>query len=142
MSDYDVIVIGAGCGGLTAGALLAKQGRSVLVLEQSGLVGGCCSTFEKDGYHFDVGATLLELVEPIEQVFGMLGTTLADEVDLVTVDPAYNVVLEDGSRFHPHSHWKVPERPYHDCLPRMERAGGVSRPSSRSSSTRRWAASS
>ena len=32
MPDYDVIVIGAGLGGLSAGALLAKQGRRVLVL--------------------------------------------------------------------------------------------------------------
>jgi len=34
MPDYDVIVIGAGLGGLTSGALLAHQGRKVLVLEQ------------------------------------------------------------------------------------------------------------
>jgi phytoene dehydrogenase-like protein len=35
MADYDVVVIGAGCGGLTVGALLAKQGRKVLIFEQS-----------------------------------------------------------------------------------------------------------
>ncbi len=99
MSDYDVVVIGAGCGGVTAGALLAAQGRSVLVLEQSGRVGGCSSTFEKDGYRFDVGATLLELIDPIERVFETLGTRFSDEVDLRTVDPVYNVVLEDGSSF-------------------------------------------
>jgi phytoene desaturase len=98
MSDYDVIVIGAGCGGVTSGALLAAGGRSVLVLEQSDLLGGCCSTFEKDGYYFDVGATLLEFPLPIDHVFRSLGTTFADEVDLVDVDPVYNVVFDDGSR--------------------------------------------
>jgi len=51
----NVIVIGAGCGGLTAGALLAKSGRKVLVLEQTGSIGGCCSTFEKDGFSVRYG---------------------------------------------------------------------------------------
>jgi len=46
MTDYDVIVIGGGNGGVSAGALLAKQGRKVLLLEQSPAIGGCCSTFE------------------------------------------------------------------------------------------------
>jgi len=98
MSDYDVIVIGAGCGGITAGALLAKQGRKTLVLEQSGRVGGCCSTFEREGYRFDVGATILELIAPMESAFGMLGTTFREEVDLEPCDPVYNVIFEDGSR--------------------------------------------
>ncbi len=99
MPDYDAIVIGAGCGGVTAGSLLAAGGRSVLLLEQSGEIGGCCSTFERDGYRFDVGATLLELIDPIERAFEMMGTTLASELDLLTIDPVYNVVLDDGSSF-------------------------------------------
>jgi len=69
MADYDVIVIGAGLGGLTAGSLLAKQGRKVLVLEQGDLVGGCCSTFEKDGYHFDIGASIVEAIRNMKMLF-------------------------------------------------------------------------
>ena len=60
MADYNVIVIGAGIGGLAAGALMAKQGRRVLLLEQSDRAGGCCSTFEKDGYHFALCASIIE----------------------------------------------------------------------------------
>jgi len=67
MSDYDVIVIGAGLGGLTAGSVLAKRGKKVLVLKQSKWVGGCCSTYEIDGYKFDIGASVVEFVEVINK---------------------------------------------------------------------------
>ena len=75
MPDYDVIVIGAGCGGITAAALLAREGRKTLVLEQSDKIGGCCSTYERSGYRFDVGATILEIITPFERAFERLGTT-------------------------------------------------------------------
>ncbi len=52
-----VIVIGAGIGGLTASALLAKRGYQVLVVDQGLVPGGCASTFKRRGFTFDVGAT-------------------------------------------------------------------------------------
>jgi prolycopene isomerase len=55
---YDAVVIGAGIGGLTAGALLAKRGLDVLVLEHHTAPGGSASCFERKGYRFDVGASL------------------------------------------------------------------------------------
>ncbi len=98
MADYDVIVIGAGNGGISCAALLAKQGRKVLVLEQSDRVGGCCSTFVKDGYHFDVGASIVEVIYPIELAFKMLGTEFQKEVELIPCDPIYSYIFRDGSR--------------------------------------------
>ncbi|KAK2820635.1 hypothetical protein Q5P01_023594 [Channa striata] len=53
--DLDVIVIGSGIGGLTAGATLAKAGKRVLVLEQHDQAGGCCHTYIEKGFEFDVG---------------------------------------------------------------------------------------
>lgn len=98
MADYDVIVIGAGVGGLCTAALLAKQGRRVLVLEQSDGIGGCCSTFEKDGFHFDLGASVVEEIQPIEIAFEMLGSTFKKEVDLIPCDPMMSYISRDGSR--------------------------------------------
>ncbi len=98
MADYDVIVIGAGTGGLSVGAQLAKQGRKVLLLEQSERIGGCCSTFEQQGFHFDLGASLIEATDLIDEAFQRLGTTLKAEVNLLPCDPIYTVIMKDGTR--------------------------------------------
>lgn len=99
MADYDVIVIGAGLGGLSTAALTAKDGLKTLVLEQSDLIGGCCSTFEMNGYKFDVGASLVEVVRPLERLFELLGTSHTEYMDLVPCDPIYSFITEDGRKF-------------------------------------------
>ncbi len=53
-----VVVIGAGVGGLTTAAILARQGVDVTVLEAHVYPGGCAGTFPHRGYAFDAGATL------------------------------------------------------------------------------------
>lgn len=59
-----VIIIGAGIGGLTAAALLLKQGWQVTVLEAAAYPGGCAGTFFHKGYRFDAGATLAGGFDP------------------------------------------------------------------------------
>ncbi len=54
-NEYDVIIIGAGLGGLQCAYILAKHGQKVLVLEQDALLGGCLQTFRRDGHLFDTG---------------------------------------------------------------------------------------
>lgn len=56
---YDVIIGGAGMGGLSAGSLLAKAGYSVLILEAGHVPGGCSSSYFRKGYVFESGATTL-----------------------------------------------------------------------------------
>ena len=57
-TEIDAIVIGSGIGGLTTAAILAKANKKVLVLEQHDQAGGCCHTFTKKGFEFDVGEYL------------------------------------------------------------------------------------
>ncbi len=65
---YDVIVIGSGIGGLVTATQLAAKGASVLVLERYLIPGGSAGYFEREGYRFDVGASMIF-------GFGSQGTT-------------------------------------------------------------------
>lgn len=90
----NVVVIGAGMGGLTAGALLLKAGHAVTVLEAHIYPGGCAGTFYHKGYRFDAGATLaggFSSGGPHARLAEMLGL----EWPVRPVDPAWIVHLPD-----------------------------------------------
>ena len=59
--NYDAIIIGSGLGGLTCGAMLAKSGKKVLVLEQHDLIGGCATCFKRKGMLVDAGLHEMDL---------------------------------------------------------------------------------
>lgn len=56
---YDVIVVGAGLGGMTAASLLAKRGLSVLMIDQQNKPGGSCTSFKREDHVFDVGTAMI-----------------------------------------------------------------------------------
>src|SRR2546430_17334322 len=60
MSDYDVVVIGAGAAGLSAGALLAAEGQRVLVTDRSPVLGGRAMAVPDEGFKVNVGGHLIE----------------------------------------------------------------------------------
>ena len=100
MPDYDAIVIGGGVGGLSAGALCQKAGMKTLVLEQSDRIGGCCSTFEAEGFHFDVGASVVEAPAAFYELFRRLELDIEDYIPWHTVDPIYDYCdIGAGKRF-------------------------------------------
>ncbi len=68
MTKWDAIVIGAGIGGLVAASQLVRRGAKVLVLEKYLIPGGSAGYFERSGYRFDVGASMIF-------GFGTQGTT-------------------------------------------------------------------
>ncbi|MBE9030664.1 C-3',4' desaturase CrtD [filamentous cyanobacterium LEGE 11480] len=88
-----VVVVGAGIGGLTAAALLAHRGYQVKVFDQAIVPGGCASTFKRQGFTFDVGATQVAGLEPggiHQRIFAELGIDLPESVPC---DPACAVML-------------------------------------------------
>ena len=52
---YDAIVVGAGISGLLAALALSKEGKKVLIIEKSDVLGGNCRTYNINGYHIDTG---------------------------------------------------------------------------------------
>jgi prolycopene isomerase len=56
---YDVAVVGSGLSSLTAAALLARRGLSVLLIEHHYLPGGMCTTLRRRGFSFDTGTALM-----------------------------------------------------------------------------------
>jgi phytoene dehydrogenase-like protein len=60
MTDYDVVVIGAGAAGLSAGALLATEGKRVLVADRSPVLGGRAMAVPDEGFKVNVGGHLIE----------------------------------------------------------------------------------
>ncbi len=95
---YDAIVVGSGIGGLTTAALLARAGRSVLVIERHDRVGGYAHSFRRGHYHFDSAVHLIGGCEPVTFEGGGLVHNLLtelgvrDQCDFIRIDPAYSAV--------------------------------------------------
>lgn len=81
---YDVVVIGAGLGGLAAASLLANRGLSVLIVEQQSRPGGACTSFKREDHVFDVGAAMLYgFGEKGFRPFRFLLNELGEPIDVV-----------------------------------------------------------
>ncbi|ROQ39984.1 phytoene desaturase [Frondihabitans sp. PhB188] len=96
MSGKTAVVIGGGISGLASAGLLAREGYAVTVLEKAGAVGGRASTWESDGFRFDMGPSWYLMPEVFDHFFRLMGTTAEAELDLVPLDPGYRVYFEDG----------------------------------------------
>ena len=91
-----VVVIGAGPGGLAAALLLAKSGVKVTVVEKRAQVGGRTSTIEQDGFKFDVGPTFFLYPRVLREIFAAAGYDLDREVPMTRLDPQYRLVFGGG----------------------------------------------
>jgi len=93
-----ISVIGAGIGGMSAAARLAKQGHQVTVFENSDQSGGKCRTEWFGDYAFDTGPSLLTLPAVFRDLFLKTGKRIEHVLDISPVDPAFNYNFADGSK--------------------------------------------
>ena len=106
---YDVIVIGSGLGGLVCARQLAKQGRSVLVLERQSQPGGCLQSYRRGDFEFDTGLHYvggLAEGQPLHDAFEQLGLMRlpwvrldADGFDRITIGRQTFPMCEGFDRF-------------------------------------------
>ena len=94
--NSSVIVVGAGPGGLASAILLASVGVKVKLLERMPIVGGRTSTIQTDGFRFDLGPTFFLYPRVLDEIFGVAGTSLREEVKLVRLDPQYRIMFGGG----------------------------------------------
>ncbi len=99
--EFDDLVIGAGMGGLTVGALLAAQGRRVLVVEAHDVPGGYAHTFEVGKYRFCAQVHYIFGCGEGEPVHELLRRTGLDErVRFHRLDPeGFDHVVVAGNRY-------------------------------------------
>lgn len=93
---HRAVVIGGGVGGLAAAIRLRAAGHDVTVCERNDVVGGKLAELVVDGYTFDIGPSLVTLPHVLDELFRVAGTTLADEVELVRLDPQFRYHWTDG----------------------------------------------
>lgn len=92
------IIVGAGFGGLATAARLAHRGHHVTLLEKNGFVGGRNRRHQVGQCHFDLGPTLLMMLDPFRKLFTDLGERMEDRIPVTLCDPSYRVFWRDGSR--------------------------------------------
>ena len=92
-----ISVIGAGIGGMSAAARLAKNGHDVTIYENSDRSGGKCRTEWFGDYAFDTGPSLLTLPAVYRDLFLKTGKRLEHVLDIQPVDPAFNYQFADGN---------------------------------------------
>ena len=98
-----VLVVGAGMGGLSAAIRLQKEGFQVEIYEQQHMLGGKMHQIHKDGFTFDVGPTLVMMPEVYEDVFRDAGKDPKDYLELIKLDPMYDVYFKGE----PYRHYSV-----------------------------------
>lgn len=82
----NVVVIGAGLGGLSAAISLASEGFQVELVEKNDKVGGKLNILEKDGFTFDLGPSILTMPHIFEALFTRVGKRMADYVAIEAVE--------------------------------------------------------
>ena len=95
-TKYDVVVIGAGIGGLTCANYLAKGGLRVLLLERHGVPGGYAGSFKKKGFYFDAAAHYLSSCREDGQVGRLFSDLqLAEFTEVKRCSPSDTLVFPD-----------------------------------------------
>lgn len=97
MPHQQVVIIGAGLGGLAAACHLAGAGHDVTIVEAASIPGGRAGSLVRGGYRFDTGPSVLTMPHLIDRCFAAAGVDGAELLTLRPVDPMYRACYADGT---------------------------------------------
>lgn len=95
MNKKKVIVIGAGVAGLASAIRLQKEGYAVELHEKESMAGGKMHRIELQGYHFDLGPSIVMMPELYRELFELCGRNPDDYIPMQRLDPMYRVYFGD-----------------------------------------------
>lgn len=98
MNKKDIIIIGAGIGGLAAAIELSSRDYNVTVIEKNANAGGKVERYQDSGYTFEPGPSLFMFPEVFLDLFERAGKNLDDYLQLNKVDPEWQGFFTDGRR--------------------------------------------
>ena len=93
----DILIIGAGIGGLSTAIRLAAAGQRVTIYEKNLQVGGKMSQIEADGFRWDIGPSVITMRHVFEELFASAGRRLEDYLTLEPVDPLTRYFYPNGT---------------------------------------------
>ncbi|MXP29438.1 phytoene desaturase [Porphyrobacter algicida] len=93
------IVIGSGFGGLALAIRLQSAGIATTIVEARDKPGGRAYAWKGDGYIFDAGPTVITDPQSLEELWMLSGSSMANDVELLPVNPFYRLVWNDGTDF-------------------------------------------
>ncbi len=101
MKNYDVIIIGAGNGGLASAATLAQKGKSVAIFERHNIPGGCGTSFRRGRFEFEVALHQLSSLggkeSPGELRKQFRKYNIEDKIDWIEIKQLFCVNFPDGT---------------------------------------------
>ena len=99
MKKKDIIVIGSGFGGLATASRLLSRGHSVKIFEKRDKPGGRAYVYEKNGFTFDGGPTVITAPFMFDDIYEAAGKKREDYIDFVPCNPFYRIFDWNGNPF-------------------------------------------
>ena len=95
----DIVVLGAGLGGLSAAIHCARKDYNVTVYEKSSNIGGKASPIYSDGYTFDPGPSIITVIDVYRELFESFDENIDEYISFKPLDPIFSLTHENGDSF-------------------------------------------
>lgn len=98
-SNAQILVIGAGFGGIAAALRMRAKGFQVTLVDRLSAIGGRAQVFERGGFRHDAGPTVITAPFLFDELFELFGEKREDHLDFRPLDPWYRFYFHGGKQF-------------------------------------------